>query len=264
MKVAVVMTYFERQQQLTRTLLSMQCSQHDDFEVIIVDDNSPHDIVLPELSYPVYVHKLRDKAWINPEPAYNVGLIHALRRRADVIVVQNAECMHIGDVIARAAQLTDDEYIAFACLSLSQKATKHLDENLFRIHEIAAQVHSGASCDGQTAWYNHPKYRPVGYDFCAATTRLNWLALNGYDERFSAGCGYGDDYLRQRVRMLRLRFDIPVQPFVVHQWHYNGFGVPANKADLVARNKQLFYQLLAEEQPRAKHIYTSDFESITC
>lgn len=257
MKVAVVITYFERQHQLTQTLLSMQASACNDFEVIIIDDCSPNDIVLPPLRYQVYVHKLCKKAWHNPEPAYNIGISHALRRGAEIIIVQNAECYHVGDVISRASMVQQDEYISFGCFSINERAT-------FAEHDIGQLVRAnnfGASHDGQNAWYNHPQHRPVGYDFCAAMQASTMRALNGYDERLSDGMAYGDDYLLQRVRMLGLRFEITATPFVVHQWHYTGLGVPENKAELVERNRILFYKLLAEHNPRAQHLYTEDFEN---
>lgn len=238
------MTYYERQFQLTKTLLSLNNSKSY-FEVIIVDDNSKEDIQLPEISYPCKIIKLTSKSWTNPEPVYNIGISKA---EGNIIVLQNAECYHVGDVLKAAESVTDNNYISFSCFSLSKESTFN---NKLPLNNI------GASRDGQDAWYNHPIYRPVCYDFCSAITARNLIKLNGYDERLSFGCGYGDDYLLARIKMMGLRITLMQDPFVVHQWHYN-CPVPENKGELVLKNKNLYHALLQENNYRAKHLITPD------
>jgi glycosyltransferase involved in cell wall biosynthesis len=255
-KVVIVMTYFERPHQLHKTLKSIAQTKYQNFEVVIVDDGSvkaPPPLYLS--SFEITVLTTARKCWTNPEPAYNTGLYYAMLRRPDVIILQNAECYHVGDVISAAAKVTDENYITFGCFSIDKA-------NTFRQHEITALLQAnelGASHDGQNAWYNHPQYRPVAYDFCSAITAKNMLALNGYDERLADGCGRGDDYLLQRIKMLGIKVEItaPPAPFVVHQWHYDA-DVPADKAQRVERNRQLYAQMLLEGQPRAQHKYTKD------
>lgn len=255
-KVVIVMTHFERPAQLANTLRSIAQSKYDNFEVVIVDDGSH---ALPRLglsSFKISLLRTARKCWTNPEPAYNLGLLHALTLRPDVIIVQNAECYHVNDVISFAAGVGCNDYISFGCFSINEA-------NTFRPHDISALLMAnelGASHDGQNAWYNHPVFRPVAYDFCGAMTAENMLRLNGYDERFSDGCGYGDDFLLARIHKLGLRVSIVTDPFVVHQWHYNGLGVPANKGALVAKNKQLYQQLTPPADVRAVHLHTEDLK----
>jgi hypothetical protein len=125
------------------------------------------------------------------------------------------------------------------------------------IHDIIESHNYGAVVNGENSWYNHPQYRPVAYDFCSGLTADNIRKLNGYDERFSEGCSYGDDYLISRVRMLGLNIEIPVDPFVVHQWHYNIAGNPDHQA-LCKRNSELLIKLNAENNYRAVHLITPD------
>jgi len=253
-RVAIVMTYFNRQHQLNKTLKSIAETKHNNFEVIIVDDGSetPPEIGLSD--FKITVLQTKNKTWTNPEPAYNLGLKYAMVQRPDVIIVQNAECYHVNDVISKAAQIQDNEYYSFSCFSIDQK-------NTFRGHDIMALIMSneiGASRDGQNAWYNHPVFRPVAYDFCAAINVSDMKQLNGYDERFSSGCGYGDDYFLARVRALGLDVKIITNSFVVHQWHYTGQGVPENKDQLVARNKMLFSLTTPIQDVKAVHLYTEN------
>ena len=253
MKVAVVMSYYERQFQLTKTLESLKSSYHRNFEVVVVDDGSKEDIVHNITEYPLTVLKTENKRWTNPEPAYNTGLYYAMKLKPDIIIVQNAECYHVGDVISYAERVTDETYISFGCFSLDKETT-------FKEHNIIEllQKHTNrANNDGELAWYNHPHYRPCSYDFCMAITANNMKKLNGYDERFSAGWAYGDNYLLARVKMLALRIEITESPLVVHQWHYNQ-PVPPDSVRLNAKNLLLYQELIKERKYRAEHIFTEN------
>ena len=86
------MTYYNRNAQLINTLNSfLQYNPHD-FFVVIVDDGSPEDIKLPErMSFRVFIIKMREKTWTNPEPAYNTGIHYALKQSADIIILQNGK-----------------------------------------------------------------------------------------------------------------------------------------------------------------------------
>lgn len=261
MKLTIVMTYYERLFQLTRTLRSIQQPRDIELDVVIVDDGSPNAIpYIHGLSFAMTVLKIDpgQKQWINPEPAYNRGIGYAIRHGADIIIVQNAENYHVGDVVEYASRIKPNEWISFGCFSINERIT-------FSNHDIHVVIRSNNICaghDGQNAWYNHSVHRPVGYDFCAATHVSNMIRLNGYDERFSPGCGYGDNDLLRRVRIMGLDFKIIDDPFVVHQWHYNGMGVPENKPELVERNRQLFQSLKNDTGIRAEHAFTPDFDHI--
>jgi hypothetical protein len=251
------MTYFERPYQLERTLQSIRVPRDADFDVVIVDDASPSMIPVFESIFPITVLKIdpSKKHWINPEPAYNTGIDYAIRHGADIMIIQNAENYHVGDVVKRAMKVGSKEWISFACFSIN-KAVTFSNHN---IHDIIKCNNRGAKLEGDCAWYNHSIHRPVGYDFCAAMRANSMIRLNGYDERYSFGCGYGDDDLLSRVRKLGLNFHIVDDPFVVHQWHYTGFGVPVNKSKLVEYNCSLFNKLKLTTGTRAHHLFTPDF-----
>jgi len=253
MKVVIVMTYFERQFQLNKTLESLKYSHHRNFEVVVVDDGSKEDIVHNITEYPVTILRTENKKWINPEPAYNTGLLLAMKKNADIIIVQNAECYHVGDVISYAERVTNETYITFGCFSLDE-ATTFSQHN---IGEILRTHTNRAHNDGELAWYNHPLYRPCAYDFCMAITTSNMKKLNGYDERFSTGWAYGDNYLLARVKMLGLRVEITESPLVIHQWHYNQ-PVPPDSVRLNAKNLLLYQELVKKPNYRAEHIFTDN------
>lgn len=252
------MTYYERNYQLNKTLESFKNSHQKDIEVIVVDDDSKKEkgIHLSEFPFPVSVIKItkEKKKWTNPEPAYNIGIAQALKLNPDVLIIQNAENYHVGDVISYATTVTDSLYYAYSCFSLDK-------ENTFKEHNIEELIRANdhrINASGQLGWYNHPRYRPNAYDFCVAVTPNNIKLLNGYDERFSNGYAMGDANLIFRVKSrLKLQVYIPLYPFVVHQWHYD-FELPEHALQLYERNKTLYFKLKNEMTFKATHIYTDD------
>lgn len=251
------MTYFNRKYQLDKTLLSLTKSNHKNFSVVIVDDASTDKLVI-EKEYPFNIEVINitpeEKTWTNPEPAYNRGILKALELNPAIIMLQNAECYHNDDVLlCTETELNDTNYLSFACFSLDEPTT-------FSDHALNDIVHSNNRCavyNGECAWYNHSEIRPVAYDFCSAITVNNLKLLNGYDERFSSGNAYGDNYLLNRVKMLDLYIMIIDYPFVVHQWHYNIPPHPDHPA-LADKNLKLLDELTMKGDYRAVHLYTPD------
>ena len=244
--IAIVMTYFNRPTQLFKTLKTLKADV--DFEVIVVDDSSDLPPIIPtDLSYKVTILKTENKTWINPEPALNLGLLHACNINADIIIIQNAECFHFGKVIDYAGTVTNDLYFSFACFSINKESTEN---------ESVILNEKGASFDGENAWYNHSKFRPVAYDFCSAITTNNIKKLNGFDERLSDGWGYGDNYFLERIKMVGVKVNIIDAPFVVHQWHY--VNKSEDKTSYITKNKKLYFELLKEKNFKAVHLITKD------
>jgi glycosyltransferase involved in cell wall biosynthesis len=251
--IAIVMTYYDRQYQLMKTLDSFLRYNSNDFRVVIVDDGSPEDIKIKKYPFDVTILKIKDKKWTNPEPVYNTGLKYALIKKPDIIILQNAECYHASDILGYAKTVTEKNYISFGCYSIDY-------ENTFSDHDIGkiiAANNSGIVANCTNGWYNHPIHRPKGFEFCSAITAANIRKLNGYDERLSLGLWYGDDYLLSRIKMLGLAVEITSEPFVVHQWHQNTQALP-NAAELIEKNRLLFLELLSRNEYRAHHLFTLD------
>lgn len=261
-KICIVMTHYKRVSQLQRTLSSINSSLYKNINVIVVDDASEETLPEFQVDYPVdiiYIGK-DEKKWTNPEVVYNKGIIKALSYHPDIIFIQNAETMHVGDVISYAAEnVNNTNYIVYACLSLDKKST--FDESA-DIEQLANDCKKEASTEGQIAWYHHPIYRPCYLDFCAAISVDNMIKINGYDERFIYGIAYGDNYLKHRIGLLGLKFETPEYPFVAHQWHYEDWYWKKRNGDLYSKNCTLFSELTKTDQIKAEHIITPDFEGI--
>lgn len=243
-KLAIVLTYFNRERQLLNTLESFR--QYDyDFSVVIVDDNSPEDLNLPEYPFRVTILKLGPKTWVNPSPiAFNTGFNYALKENPDIIIIQNAECYHVGDVVGYALKnITERNYLAFGCYSLAK------DEDV-TLKNLKRQVPLE---NGGSGWYNHSKYRPEAFHFCTAISTNNLKKINGFDERFSMGIGWEDNYLVHQVKMAGLKITFVDDPFVFHQWHYNQ--VRENfDMDLYKRTEQYYRMLILDRKYHAVHL----------
>jgi len=257
MKVAIVMTYFDRQSQLDRTLASFRSTAHKEFQVFIVDDCSPAAPKIGRQPFPVTKLKTQDKRWIDGSPAYNTGIMAALESGAEVIILQNAETYHVGDVISRAASVQPGAYISFACFNLASRET-------FSPHDIYSIVNHNnrhATNNEDNAWLNHRFIRPMGYHWCAATQAANLRRLNGFDERLADGYCFEDDELLARVLMLGLQVEITDHPFVVHQYHARSY-VPTNWLELFRRNSQRFEAIRRAGNPVAVHHFTPNFNAV--
>ena len=100
-KISIVMSYFNRKEQLKLTLQSIK-SNYLNKEIIIVDDNSREDQKVESfintfknnLDIKVITITEKEKTWVNPCIPYNIGIKAA---SGDIVVLQNPEVMHVGD-----------------------------------------------------------------------------------------------------------------------------------------------------------------------
>jgi len=231
MRISIVMAYHDRPRQLYNTLMSLSLSKVKDFEVIIVDDGSPQDVVthICETYFPqihVFVHRipLKDKWWINPCIPYNRGFKQA---RGDIIIIQNPESIHFsGDILDYVASSTKPgEYTSFACYSTTEQ--QYLNHFLPLSTETSSEGFLKRVSDGilplqRDQWYNHPQYLPKAYHFCSAIYHQDLLDIGGgFDERFAQGYCFDDDEFITRIRNSKLKVCMPPTSFgfVVHQWH---------------------------------------------
>lgn len=256
-RICIVMPYYDRQFQLNKTLNTIAESKHHDFSVIIVDDCSPIDIVLPETSYEIEIIKLRNKTWTNCAPVYNTGFNRAMQKNPDIIIIQSAECYHAGDIISYADLYSSDyNYIAFGCFQIDKETTFKEHNIIDLANTNRFKVNGDNHGLGVNAWWNHPVYNVVPQYWCCAITAINLCKLNGIDERFAHGYAYEDGYFIHQVRKLGLEIEITEYPFVAHQWHKREY--PPNTVQLVKRNLDLCEELMTKEDFVSQHIITPD------
>ncbi len=242
--ISIVMTYFNRPEQLKKTLESISKTKERLAEVIIVDDGSDEDYQDETIyNIPVTYLKVKDKNWKNTCVPYNIGFRHALAADPDVVIIQNAECYHEGDIISHAKKVPLDEYWVYHCYSLAEGENPGIRLNS-----------KGASYDHESAWYCHEVYRPKPYHFCSAIRAENLRKINGIDERLADGIAYEDDMLLHQITSLGLKIRYISFPFVFHQWHHT----PERDPYLIKKNAEIFAELSKEPFYRGRHLITPD------
>jgi len=240
-ELSIVMAYHNRTEQLELALRTIRRQYTDDIEIIVVDDASDEgrtaDLVARKFSsmdIKVLTISKADKTWINPCVPYNVGFRHATGR---LVMIQNPECLHIGNVIAWAREYTTpNRYLTFSCYSSTRdefnslRAMLHQDwPNDLLDGSITRWLHMETTTNVRPdkppeVWFNHPKLHPVRYHFCSCITHENLLDLGGFDERYADGYCWDDNELLHRILKKGLEGIIvgPEHGFVVHQWHEKG------------------------------------------
>ena len=216
-RVTVVMTFWNRKTQLINTLKSIRQYGHD-VKVIVVDDASTNgDDILYLQDKDTKVITMKNKTWINPCIPFNTGFAQV---DTDIVILQNAECMHNGDVVGHAlSNIGKNIYLNYSALSIGDSMTKEITAGGNVADIVAPYMDKSFESNSWIGWYNHPKYRPKMYHFCSAIMRGDLYDLGGFDERFADGSAYDDDELIARIRKKGMDIRIIERPFVVHQFH---------------------------------------------
>lgn len=253
-KIIITMPYYDRQIQLNKTLETIAQTKHRDFSVIIVDDCSPSDIVLPNVPFDIEVIKIREKTWTNCAPVHNMAFNRALRHNPDAVIIQSPECYHVGDVLSYVnTYLTDENYLAFACFQID-KATTFAKHDIMALSDTSAIVTANPKGLGQNGWWNHSVHFYHPQYWCAAIKARNLVEINGIDERFAHGYAIEDGWFIDQVERYGLNIEIVDYPFVVHQWHDRI--MPKDTVKLVEKNKALWASLKETQEHKSIHTIT--------
>lgn len=252
--ISIVTAYHNRKDLLVNTLETISNSEYKDIEFILVDDCSSEEHRVEDLvsDFPflrVIRLEQKDKWYVNPCVVFNIGFKES---KGDIIILQNPECLHIGDVLTRASQIGKDEYISFACYSVDRKKTHDIsmltEKNFELLLGIIEPKPRSVSSDGDNGWYNHSKYRPMGYHFCSVINKCNLDELGGFDERYALGIAYDDNEILVRIKRMGLNIKIVNSPFVVHQWHYSSNNYQHLETNqLINRNRGLLNNVTMRE-----------------
>ncbi len=265
------MNYYNRPVELALTLKSIEkyigtCSP----QIIIVDDASDDNkkalsvITNSNLHIELIEVSKEEKTWKNPCMAYNIGFKKA---GGDVVIIQNAECFHMGDLISYVMKnVTDENYLSFSCFSINYKITEQIkavwDEDFQKALDILRRIiRTHPQLSDWVGWYNHRTYKPTPFHWLSAITLKNLKELGGFDERYAQGYSYDDNDFLLRIKIKELDVQIVSENFgyAVHQQHprvnrYTGFSHPVNQI-----NYKLFFKLKAEYEKQHNKTYEGTY-----
>lgn len=237
-ELSICLTHINRKKQLLNTLRSIesQVNAKELTEIIIVDDVSGVPLKMSDfknidLDIKLITIQTKSKWWYNPCVAFNTAFnfIHSER-----VIIQNAECLHKTGIIDYTIKnLKAKEYIAMSALSLSEAASKKIDDKT-SLPDISLE---GAE------WYCHSRYRPKAYNFCAALMTEDLRAIGGFDRRFSEGICYEDDIFLSDLKKSGVKIRIEDSQVVYHQWHEKIWENLKDEKALLKKNKELGLKL---------------------
>lgn len=225
------MSYYNRPTQLSNTINSIRQSIVGDYEIIVVDDASPEELICPEARV-IRIDK-KDKWYNSSAIPYNIGLKEA---RGDIIIIQNPECYHVGDILKYVYDnIGHGLYLSFGCYAINKQETEEFNEG--ESPTIRDAIFDRPYNNG---WYNHSRHRPVAYHFCSAITRGDLDKIKGFDERYAMGICYEDDDFIRRIRRGNITVEIIDNPYVIHQYHPPYTYMKPNYMALHNINKKIF------------------------
>lgn len=256
--ISIVMTYFNRPIQLALTLKSLEKSSLiQDTQIIVVDDASDGDkralpvVTKSDLNIDLIEITKEQKKWRSSCVAYNMGFRKATGK---IIIIQNAECFHIGDLLLHTVNIvTSENYLSYSCYAIDYEMAKEISilwdtdfEKVLEILEGLQQNHPELA--NWVGWYNHIKYRPAGFHWLSAITAKNLEELGGFDERYKYGFGYDDNDLLLRIKIKGLQTKIVSKKvgYAVHQKHPRVDRHASLKNCRGQDNRKLFFKLKAE------------------
>lgn len=212
MSISIVMTYHNRREQLLRTIASIRYFGNP--EIIVVDDASDEDQRIDDvLGITLIRIEKKDKTWINTCIPYNKGFAHA---HGDIVIIQNAECLHTGDILSYCEKLTKGNMYSFGAYSLDEDLTGNISTTVLKEMILKEPQRGPITHHG---WYNHSKHRPCSFHFCNAIMRSDLENIGGFDERYAPGLAYEDNEILERIKRADIKITIVDDPFVIHQKH---------------------------------------------
>lgn len=258
-KISIISAYFNRRNELWRTLQTISKSSFKDFEYIIVDDGSDYRQRIEDFVDEFKFIKLKriepkDKHWINPCIPFNIALSMA---EGEIVILQSPECVHMGDILEFVANNTvDNQYLVFSCYSLSTKASHNLETKVnfnLSLQEIEEQTieaidgFTSNNCDTAgryDSWFAHPQHRYCIYNFLTSMTKKDMDDLGGFDERFADGHAFDDTDLAARIEKKKMNIKLIEKPFCLHQYHHSVLQDIPNFREKELKNRRLYEELL--------------------
>lgn len=236
-KISIVMTYLNRITQILHTLDTIEESGYPKnlIEVICYDDRSDIEpLIIDASKYTfnvkvIYANYDRDENIINSAFSYNNAFKYIT---GEFVMIQNAECMHIGDLITYACNnLCVDKLISFPCWATgSENTSKYLFDNRHNIENIKNTLEDKGKWDELLdypkefkGWYNEKYLRPECLHFCNAMHIDTFKKVGIFNTKINNLQGFDDNDYANRI-MFQNNIDIEIpehnyKSFVVHQYH---------------------------------------------
>lgn len=160
--ISIVMAYYNRLDQTIITLDTISKSKHKNFEVIIIDDGSEDEQdpcnIVGSYSFNIHIIKINksQKTWKNPCIPYNIGFKQA---KGDIIIIQNPEVAHVGDVIDYVSKHTrEGNYLTMSVFCSPSFCHNTIFKNLVMFDNIDINEHFISKINYGSFGFNYDYY----------------------------------------------------------------------------------------------------------
>lgn len=207
--ISVVMTTHNRSRQLYFTLDTITKSRdHNKVQLILVDDSSTDKVMLDKLAtYPFAVTFIQinndKKYWYNPCVNYNIGFQHI---KGAIVIIQNGEVCHIGDVLATMDKIQDNHYYAYDVKALKDfKANEQIYTGISQSTSGMLDISVYDKPGIYTQWYQHIQHRNAYYHFLTACTKATFDKVATFSLDYTFGNSYDDDDFVLKIKHVGIK-----------------------------------------------------------
>jgi len=291
--ISIIMSHRNRPDLLLLTLLKLNSSIFNNFEVVIVDDRSekhlkPNFIDELYFNYPIKLITIENEDIediVCSSYVYNLAFKNSI---GDIIIIQNPECLHFGDIPDYVSNnFNYDDYLCFPCYSSNTKdINNYIINNEINIIDIDKKLDE-QNIDEKYGfnfprWYQHKDISNRCLHFCTVISRNYFEMIDGFSEEYNNGFCFEDDDLIFKIRnILKLNvisLDTNKNIGVVHMFHgrnkfvnipsYNGedYDLLATKEKYLLNENIFNYKKRNNNEiscPKIFHYYWDDFRKFT-
>jgi len=291
--ISIIMSHRNRPDLLLLTLLKLNNSVFNNFEVVIVDDRSekhlkPNFIDELYFNYPIKLITIENKDIediVCSSYVYNLAFKNSI---GDIIIIQNSECLHFGDIPNYVSNnFNYDDYLCFPCYSSNTKdINDYIINNEINIIDIDKKLDE-KNIDEKYGvnfprWYQHKDISNRCLHFCTVISRNYFEMIDGFSEEYNNGFCFEDDDLIFKIRnILKLNvisLNTNKNIGVVHMFHgrnkfvnipsYNGedYNLLATKEKYLLNENIFNYKKRNNNEiscPKIFHYYWDDFRKFT-
>lgn len=200
-KISIIMTASNRSKQTYFTLQTISKSSISNIHIVLIDDSTIDKIhedqlkCYEKLSIDFIEINTSEKCWINPCINYNIGFQYI---KCPVIILQNAEVCHIGDVCENVLQnISDNKYLIF---DVAVSNSFEQNENIYKINYDFDSFYNYSNWN----WYQHYNHNNRMFHFMTAFTKQAFDKLGGFSTDYFSQGSYDDDDFLLKVRALNL------------------------------------------------------------
>lgn len=291
--ISFIMSHRNRPDLLLLTLDKLNNSQYNNFEVIIVDDRSddnlkPLFINNIDFKFPIKLISINnDNNGIKcTSDVYNIAFENSI---GDIIVIQNPECIHLGDIPNYIINnFYYDDYICFPCYSSNNIEVNNyiLKEynniTIQNIENLTINFNKDNIYEEYPLWYQHNIISNRCLYFCTVISRNYYKILKGFNFSYKDGfCFEDDDFIYRVKNILKLNvksLNLCENIGVIHMFHgRNQFvninfyeGNDINKLAIKEKyflNENIFKNLKNQYNiiacPKIFHYYWDNFEKFS-